>query len=130
MPQFSLISEQRLSTCDERLQKILREAIKHVDFSIACGHRSKEEQDDAFRRKASKLQWPQSKHNRLPSKAVDILPWPLSWTDTHRFARLMGTVECIAKQQGVKVRFGLDFDRDGYTEDEKFLDFPHVEIDE
>lgn len=128
MPQFSKLSEQRLSTCDPRLQSIMREAIKLVDFTVLCGHRSQEEQDDAVRHGKSKLRWPLSKHNAMPSKAVDVAPYPVDWKDTARFARLFGLIECIAKQHGVVIRWGGDWDRDGYTSDEKFLDMPHVEL--
>lgn len=128
MPQFSKLSEQRLQTCDPRLQAILREAIKYTDFTVLCGHRDQDDQDDAVRRGMSKTAWPHSKHNAMPSKAVDVAPYPIDWKDTHRFVRLMGLIECIAKQQSVPVRFGFDWDRDGFTIDEKFLDFPHVEL--
>jgi peptidoglycan L-alanyl-D-glutamate endopeptidase CwlK len=128
MPQFSKLSQQRLETCDPRLQAIMAEAIKLVDFTVICGHRGQDEQEDAVRRGMSKTPWPRSKHNASPSKAVDIAPYPIDWKDTHRFARLFGLIECIAKQQGVSIRWGADWDRDGFSNDEKFFDFPHVEL--
>lgn len=128
MPQFSKLSEQRLSTCDARLQAILREAIKYTDFTVLAGHRSQEEQDDAVRQGKSKLRWPLSKHNAVPSKAVDVAPYPVDWKDTARFARLFGLIECIAQQQSVSIRWGGDFNGDGRTADEKFIDMPHVEL--
>jgi peptidoglycan L-alanyl-D-glutamate endopeptidase CwlK len=128
VPIFSVLSEQRLATCDTRLQGLMREAIKYTDFTILCGHRSQEEQEDAVRRGVSKTRWPLSKHNAMPSKAVDVAPYPVDWKDTARFARLFGLIECIAKQQGVAVRWGGDWDRDGRTADETFIDMPHVEL--
>lgn len=128
MPTFSKQSEQRLSTCDERLQRVLREAIKHVDFTVMCGHRTQDEQDEAFRLGRSKARWPQSKHNGLPSLAVDIAPYPVDWQDTARFARLAGYIERIAHEQGVRIRWGGDWDQDGWTSDEQFIDMPHIEV--
>lgn len=128
MPQFSKLSEQRLATCDPRLQAIAREAIKYVDFTIVCGHRDQEEQDDAFRRGLSKLKWPLSKHNAMPSKAFDFAPYPVDWNDKLRFARMFGLIECIAKQQGVSIRWGGDFSSDGRSADEQFIDLPHIEL--
>jgi len=130
MPKFSKLSEERLSTCDSRLQLILKEAIELIDFTVLEGHRGKEAQDEAFRKGTSQLPWPKGKHNALPSRAVDIAPYPIDWNDTHRFAFLMGLVAGIAKKHNVKVRFGLDWNRNGKINDEKFKDFPHVELDE
>lgn len=130
MPAFSTLSEQRLQTCDPRLQAILKEAIRHVDFTIMCGFRGPDEQEDAYRTGRSKVRWPNSKHNRRPSVAVDLAPFPVDWTDTARFARLAGYIERIAHEQGIKLRWGGDFDRDGRTVGEKLVDMPHLEIDE
>lgn len=128
MPAFSALSEQRLASCDPRLQAILKEAIRHVDFTIMCGFRGPDEQEDAYRTGRSKVRWPNSKHNRRPSVAVDLAPFPVDWTDTARFARLAGYIERIAHEQGVKLRWGGDFDQDGRTVAEKFIDMPHLEI--
>lgn len=128
MPAFSALSEQRLATCDVRLQAILKEAIRHVDFTVLCGFRGPDEQEDAFRTGRSKVRWPNSKHNRKPSVAVDLAPYPVDWTDTARFARLAGYIERIAHEQGVKLRWGGDFDMDGRTAGEKLVDMPHLEI--
>lgn len=130
MPAFSALSEQRLASCDPRLQAILKEAIRHVDFTIMCGFRGPDEQEDAYRTGRSKVRWPNSKHNRRPSVAVDLAPFPVDWTDTARFARLAGYIERIAHEQGVKLRWGGDFDQDGRTVGEKFIDMPHLEIAE
>lgn len=128
MPRFSSTSLAHLRTADARLQSIMHEAIKHYDFSVLCGHRGQTQQDAAYAAGKSKVRWPNSKHNSLPSKAVDIAPYPVDWNDEIRFARLMGHIERIANEQGIKVRFGLDFDSDGWSSDERFLDFPHVEL--
>ena len=45
MPKFGSKSRERLATCDERLQKVFNEVIKHVDCSILEGHRIAERQD-------------------------------------------------------------------------------------
>lgn len=128
MPQFSKLSEQRLSTCDARLQRLLREAIKNVDFTVIYGHRTQEDQDDAFRQGASTLRWPKSKHNKQPSLAVDIAPYPIDWSDTARFARLAGYIERIAEEQGVKIRWGGDWNDNYRTKDERLVDMPHIEL--
>jgi len=123
----------RLSQCDMRLQNILREAIKSVDFTILCGHRNKEDQDKAVAEKKSTLKWPNSKHNFLPSRAVDIAPYfgtgtPLDWEEKAAFARLYGYISRIAEEQGVAIRWGGDWNNNFRTNDERLVDMPHIEL--
>lgn len=127
MPTFSKLSEQRLATCDPRLQKLLREAIKSVDFTVLCGHRGEDEQEDAFRTGKSKVRFPNSKHNSLPSVAVDIAPYPIDWSDHRAFARLAGYVGRIAHEQGIEIRWGGDWDGNWRSND-SFVDLPHLEL--
>lgn len=128
MPTFSNLSEKRLSTCAQPLQDLLREAIKHVDFTVLYGHRGQDEQDDAYRSGASTLKWPLSKHNQSPSLAVDVAPYPIDWNDTARFARLFGFIERIAQEKGIKIRWGADWNNNYRTKDERLVDMPHIEL--
>jgi peptidoglycan L-alanyl-D-glutamate endopeptidase CwlK len=128
MPHFGTTSLAHLRTADRRLQSLAHEVIKYMDHTILCGHRGKQEQDEAVRNGKSKTPWPTSKHNRLPSKAIDVAPYPIDWDDEVRFARLMGHYERVAMEQGIKIRLGLDFNQNGRSNDEKFLDFPHIEL--
>ena len=48
MARFGSKSKKNLATCDERLQKIFNEVIKHVDCSVLEGHRSKERQNKLY----------------------------------------------------------------------------------
>lgn len=128
MPSFGKASEERLATCDPRLQSVLREAIKHRDFTILCGFRDEAAQNDAVAKGNSKTPWPNSKHNRQPSLAVDIAPYPIDWTDTGSFSYLAGYIVRIGDELGVKLRWGGDWNQNGKTKDEKFLDMPHIEL--
>jgi len=132
MPTFSTLSQQRLATCDPRLQEILNEAIKHVDFTVMCGHRGQEEQDEAVRLGRSTKRWPNSTHNSTPSRAVDVAPWlpdvKIDWNDTAAFARLFGYIQRIADEKGIKIRWGGDWNGNFRTKDERFVDMPHIEI--
>jgi peptidoglycan L-alanyl-D-glutamate endopeptidase CwlK len=137
MPGFSQVSKQRLATCDARLRAVLEETIKEIDFIVLEGHRGQADQDKAFAEGKSKLKFPKGKHNALPSRAVDIWPYPpdgtLNWKDVVAAGRLMGYIQRVAKEMGIRLRFGLDWDGDfrtaGPTDpDESFLDAPHVEI--
>lgn len=127
MPTFSKKSVDRLETCDHRIQMVLKRAITRYDFTVLCGHRNKQEQNDAFERGASKLRWPQSKHNRVPSMAVDVAPFPIDWDNLDRFRELAAVILDEANKLGIKLRWGGDFNMNGRPDD-KFIDMPHFEL--
>lgn len=128
MPRFSSTSRERLETCHPKLQELLNEAIKVFDFTVLKGHRSEEEQNDAYVNGNSTLKWPESKHNKVPSHAVDIAPYPIDWNNITRFAHLQGFIRGLAYERGINVRFGCDWDMDGEITDHDFMDWPHLEI--
>ncbi len=130
MPKFGKVSQERLATCDHRLQKLMERVVEKLDIMIVCGHRGRAEQDEAVRNGASKLNFPNSKHNSLPSKAVDIAFWDGSkivW-DAKQAAYVAGYIQAIADDMGIAIRLGADWDRDRNITDEKFIDLPHVEL--
>ena len=130
MPRFGSRSKKRLATCDDRLQDLFKEVVKHFDCSVIQGHRGKADQNKAFDEGRSKLRYPDGKHNASPSKAVDVAPYPIDWSDRDRFHYFGGFVLGIASQMGLKIRWGGDWDRDTQVKDNKFDDLPHFEIRE
>lgn len=132
MNTFGEWSLKQIDTLHPDLQRVLWEAIKTVNFRVQEGHRGEDAQNAAVQNGNSKLKWPKSMHNSVPSFAVDLLPWPFDfrddWKDKARFARMMGHVESAALRLGVNIRLGIDWDQDGKTIDETFQDFPHVEL--
>ena len=125
---FGFRSTERLKECDYRLQLILNEAIKLYDFTILCGHRNKQAQDEAYKTGKSKLRWPYSKHNRTPAVAVDIAPYPLNWNDRQSFIYLGGIMKGIAHSMGITLRWGGDFNMNNDLSDQAFSDLPHFEL--
>jgi len=128
MASFGQSSKERLETCHPLLQEILNEAIKYIDFSVLCGTRDKAAQDKAVADKASKVEYPNSKHNSMPSMAVDVAPYPIDWDDVKRFAFLQGILKGIALSKGITIRSGIDWNGDGDITDHKFMDWPHIEL--
>lgn len=120
MAKFSNLSKRRLSTCDVRLQELFNEVIKGFDCTILCGHRGKEEQDKAYAEGNSKLLFPHSKHNKMPSKAVDVMKYPIEWSDDKENYQFAKYVKKRAKLLGIKVIWGGDF--------HSFYDAPHWEL--
>ena len=128
MPYFSKRSKSRLSTCDERLQEVFTEVIKHVDCSILEGHRSKERQNKLYDEGRTKVKYPTGRHNSNPSKACDVTPYPVDWKDRERQTLFAGFVIGVARSMGYNVRWGGDWDMDFQVMDNRFDDFPHFEI--
>jgi len=127
MAHFSQHSLQQLNTLDPDLQRILKEAIKIRDFSIICGYRSKEDQEKAFNEGNSRKHYPHSKHNTLPSVAVDIAPWPIDWHNKARFIFLAGIIYCIAKRLGIKIRYGGSWEGWEFKK-QTLYDYGHFEL--
>lgn len=120
MNSYSARSEENLKTCHLLLQETFRSALPIMDHSIICGYRNEEAQNRAFEEGNSKLRWPESKHNQLPSLAVDVIPYPVDWIDKSRFFHLAGIVKGIAAMKGVKIKWGGDWDT--------FRDYAHYEL--
>ena len=130
MPKYSDRSKIKLETCDSKLQDLFNEVIKHFDCSILCGHRGEEEQNKVYHTGWSKLQFPRSKHNSSPSKAVDAAPYPIDWKDRERFYYFAGVVKGVALGMNISIRWGGDWDSDTQVKDQTFFDLPHFEVNE
>lgn len=133
MPQFSKKSLRHLDQLDARMQEILREAIKHVDFSIISSHRDQAEQNRLVSIGVSKTPWPESRHNASPAQAVDLAPYfdakpHIDWNDKEGFIYLAGIVKGIAWTQNTPLRWGGDWDNDNDQRDENFRDLGHFEL--
>lgn len=128
MPAFGKASQEKLATCDQRLQKVFNEVIKHFDCTVIEGHRGEAAQNKAFAEGKSKLKYPQGKHNKTPSLAADVLPYPIDWNDTNRMRYFAGFVVGIAATMGVKLRWGGDWNQNTELKDNSFNDLPHFEL--
>lgn len=120
MPIFSQRSLENLATCDERLQRVLVEAIKRMDFAVICGHRGQEEQDRAVAERRSQTPWPLSRHNALPSLAADCVPYPVDWGDLTAFDMMAVVIKQCASDLGVEIVWGGDW--------LQFKDRPHFQV--
>jgi len=128
MPYFGKKSKERLNTCDNKLQKVFNEVIKHVDCSVLEGHREKDRQNKLFKEGKTKVKYPDGRHNRQPSSAVDVTPYPVDWKDRERQTLFAGFVIGVASQMGINLRWGGDWDQDFQVVDNRFDDFPHFEL--
>jgi len=100
----------------------------YKDVSVVYGHRDKKTQDILYHKGYSKLKYPKSKHNKAPSMAVDVVPYPTGYKDLREFWILAGMIKLISAQHGVALRWGRDWDMDNDLDDQTFDDYAHWEI--
>ena len=128
MAKFSRRSKDRLNTCHKDLHKVFNEVIKHVDCSVLEGHRSCARQNKLYEEGKTKVRYPKGRHNASPSRAVDVVPYPIDWNDRERFHLFSGFGIGLARGMGITLRWGGDWNMNFEVDDNKFDDFPHFEI--
>ena len=145
MPVFGVSSREHLNTCNISLVAVFEEVVSQFDCKVLCGARMKGEQDRAFAKGLSHVQWPNSEHNVRPdpepdcglpgwglpqrSHAIDVAPYPIDWEDTIRFYHFAGYVLGVAWRMDVQLRWGGDWDGDRKLRDQKFFDLVHFELE-
>jgi peptidoglycan L-alanyl-D-glutamate endopeptidase CwlK len=120
----------RLKTCHPLIQKLFNKVITFYDCVIVQGVRTKEEQNKDFADGKSKLQWPESQHNKNPSHAVDAAPFingTLTW-DSKQCIHFAGFVQGVAADLGIPIRWGGSWSEDNNLSKNKFNDFVHFEL--
>lgn len=128
MSSFSIKSHERLSTCHIDIQRLFERIVIIFDCTILQGHRNEEDQERYFKAGVTKVQWPNSKHNKKISEAIDAVPFPINWKDRERFHYFAGTVKGMAHMMGIHIRWGGDWDNDTEVDDNRFDDLPHYEL--
>lgn len=127
MNKFSKNSAARLATCHPDLRRVFIKVLQVFDCSILCGHRSEEAQN-ALPDDKTQVKFPDSMHNSLPSKAVDVAPYPIDWDDRERLSYFAGIVIGVGASMGVGIRWGGDWDKDNELKDNNFDDLVHFEL--
>lgn len=124
MTELSRVSRERLFTCHPDLQLLVMAVAKRMRLQVIQGHRGKEEQNLYFTTGRSQLAWPFSKHNKIPSEAVDCAPLQpdgtINWNDLALFREMVETFKQEATRLNLSIRCGGDWQR--------FKDFPHIEL--
>lgn len=126
---WSQRSRDRLATCHPLLQTLFHRvlAVSPFDLTVLCGHRNQAAQDAVFQSGASQLRWPRSKHNQMPSLAVDVAPWiggvSWDWAHYHQLAPVVRRVWSEipeADRNGWALEWGGDW--------RSFQDGPHWQL--
>jgi len=129
MPRFGSTSRTRLYTCHPELQRLFERIVEEFDCSIVYGVRTKEQQAVLMDAGLSKVF--KSKHLKQSdgwAHAIDVAPYPIDWNNTKRFYWFAGIVEATARELGIEIRWGGDWDRDHDLDDQTFMDLVHFEI--
>jgi hypothetical protein len=128
VPKYSKSSLAKLDTCHDDLQKVFKEVIKHVDCTIIEGHRGEERQNRLCDEGKSKVRFPNGRHNAIPSRAIDVMAYPIDWADRERNTLFAGFVIGLAHGMGINLRWGGDWDSDFNLKENFFDDHPHFEL--
>jgi len=131
MNRWGTKSKRVLATLDPRLQVVMNELLLLVDVSLISGYRDREEQNTLFENGLSKARYPDSKHNRRPSLAVDLQPAPYPVSEKELWAALgliAGLSIMIASNHGWTLRWGGDWNMNGSIVDNGFNDLFHLEL--
>ncbi|RKZ04349.1 M15 family peptidase [Candidatus Fermentibacteria bacterium] len=137
---WSTESLRKLDRLHPALVGVLERALGYnlMDMTIIETVRSKEKQDEYYRTGKSRVRWPYGKHNvtatKPLSRAVDVAPYiagkGLSWDSRHCLF-MAGMILAAAKEEGVPVRWGGNWDMDGEpVTDQDFQDLVHFELRE
>ena len=135
MPSFGKKSLSNYETLDIKLQLICDEVIKHYDFTILEGHRTRETHEEYLAKKRTRVPYSRTKHRHNPSQAMDVAPWPIphkwgdvEWKDRVHFYELAALIKYEAKRKGIGIRWGGDWDSDNDYKDQTFDDLVHFEL--
>lgn len=139
---YGKVSKERIETCHWVLQMVVAivMAKQERDRACACGHRGEQKQNEAYESGNSNVQWPNGKHNLIPSLAIDMIPFPEKWNSDEAFdileADMWEAWHSLPTwiQAKYTLRSGHDWDMDGImNEDEAnghllLNDRPHWEL--
>tara|TARA_R110002074_G_scaffold262994_1_gene435104 strand:- start:13432 stop:13860 length:429 start_codon:yes stop_codon:yes gene_type:complete len=121
------------------LIRVVKRAIQisEVDFKVICGVRTLAEQKALYaqgRTKPGKVVTWTLKSRHLPDpktglgRAVDLLPAPYDWKDLGPFTAVADAMMKAARELGVPIRWGANWDGDAQIREKGETDNPHFEM--
>lgn len=137
---FSARSRKALEGVHPDLVRVVTRAlaISQVDFMVIEGVRTPERQAVLFAQGRTApgaiVTWARTSNHFVSTKtgfghAVDLLPAPYDWKATRPFDAVATAMFQAAKEEGVRIRWGADWDKDGYWREKGEIDSPHFELD-
>lgn len=146
-------SEERLIGVHPDMCRVVRRAIEITkqDFMVLEGVRTDKRQRELYgqgrtagelviagvnpslaKPELQKVTWAlKSNHFKQPDgygHAVDLVPYPVDWNTLSKFDAIADAMAQAAKELGVGIRHGADWDQDGKRREKGESDNPHWEI--
>jgi peptidoglycan LD-endopeptidase CwlK len=131
-------SRERLQGVHPRLVSVVERAIELTaqDFMVLEGVRTPARQKELYSqgrtKPGQKVTWTLNSNHFLNSAtgyghAVDLVPFPVDWSHA-KLNVVSKAMFAAAKELGVELRWGADWDRDGKPREKGETDSPHFEI--
>lgn len=131
-------SQQKLEGVHPTLVKVIERALQlsTIDFSVLEGVRTEARQKELYNQgrvtAGPIVTWTlKSRHFKQPDgygHAVDLVPSPVDWNDLKKFDAIAAAMFAAAKELGVDLRWGADWDQDGNKRERGETDSPHFEF--
>lgn len=127
---FSQRSLTNLQNVHENMKKIAYKVLSYniIDYVVICGYRGEKEQNEAYRTGMSGLKFPNSKHNKKPCLAIDVMPYPIPKNEKEwdkepyksKVKQLADLFTKASKELEIPIRRGIDWKIP--------YDPPHIEL--
>ena len=136
---LSARSRTRLQGVHPDLIRVVERAIQlsRQDFTVLEGVRTLERQKQLYAqgrtKPGPKVTWTLNSRHFVDPKtgyghAVDLAPFPIDWSDLTKFDAISRAMFDAAKELGIAIRWGADWDRDGQPRERGESDSPHFEL--
>jgi len=84
------------------------------DIIIICGFRPEDQQNWAYENGVSHARWPDSDHNKIPCRVLDMAPYDVArkkihWSDINGFLELRNWWEICARELGIAAQGIIKF---------------------
>jgi peptidoglycan L-alanyl-D-glutamate endopeptidase CwlK len=99
MNKWSERSKKRLNQCHPDLIKIANTVLSIHDCTVIEGHRGEKRQNEYYKNGTSKVKFPNGKHNKKPSMAIDLAPYKygMDYYDMENVLYFAGIVMAVAE---------------------------------
>ena len=136
---LSARSVARLEGVHPDLVRVVRRAILKTsqDFLVLEGVRTPARQRELYAqgrtKPGPKVTWTLNSNHFVDPEtgfghAVDLCPYPVDWSDTAKFDKISEAMFAAARDLGIAIRWGADWDRDGKPRERGESDSPHFEL--
>ena len=137
---LSKASLDKLQGVHPKLVKVVKRAIELTkqDFKVLEGVRTPERQKELYAqgrtKPGPKVTWTLTSNHFVNPKtgyghAVDLVPYPVDWETLSKFDAIQKAMFAAAKELGVTIRWGANWNRNGKPREKGETDSPHFELD-